>query len=216
MVRYDHYIGGASVPPASGEYLPTENPFSGKVWAEIARGNAADARAAVDAAQRAFVSGAWPQLTPSERGRLLWKLGDLVVANAARLAEIEQRDNGKLAAEVVAPGPLHRRLLPLLRRAGRQGRKRRHPDRQEGRVRLHEYEPKGVVAIITPWNSPLTLTSWKLAPALAAGCTAVIKPSEFTSASMLEFAKLFARGGISDRRRQRRHRPRRRGRRGRW
>jgi acyl-CoA reductase-like NAD-dependent aldehyde dehydrogenase len=101
LVRYDHYIGGASVPPASGEYLPTENPFSGKVWAWVARGNAADARAAAEAAQRAFASGPWPQLSASERGRLLWRLGDLVAANAARLAEIEQRDNGKLVGEVV-------------------------------------------------------------------------------------------------------------------
>ena len=76
------------------------------------------------------------------------------------------------------------------------------------------YEPKGVVAIITPWNSPLTLTSWKLAPALAAGCTAVIKPSEFTSASILEFAALFAQAGLSQGRGQRGHRPRARGRRG--
>ena len=90
------------MPPASGRYLPTDDPYTGAAWAQVARGDATDVDAAVAAAQRAFEAGAWPALTPSERGRLLWRLGDLIVANAARLAEIEQRDNGKLAVEVVA------------------------------------------------------------------------------------------------------------------
>ena len=102
LPRYKHYIDGALVAPVSNQYLETESPYSGKAWALIARGNQHDANAAVEAADRAFNSGEWPQLTPSERGRRLWKLGDLVIANAARLAEIEQRDNGKLATEVVA------------------------------------------------------------------------------------------------------------------
>jgi aldehyde dehydrogenase (NAD+) len=101
-IRYQHYIDGAHVAPSSGQFLPTENPYTGKVWAEIARGDRADAEAAVSAAQRAFESGAWPALTASERGRMLWRLGDLVIANAPRLADIEQRDNGKLASEVVS------------------------------------------------------------------------------------------------------------------
>jgi aldehyde dehydrogenase (NAD+) len=196
LVRYDHYIGGESVPPASGHYLPTEDPFSGKVWARIARGNAADSRFAVETAQKAFVSGAWPKLTPSERGRLLWRLGDLVVANAARLAEIEQRDNGKLAGEVVGQvkymGDYFRYYAGLADKIESAVL----PTDKKGVFAFTRYEAKGVVAIITPWNSPLTLTSWKLAPALAAGCTAVIKPSEFTSASMLELAKLFAEAGF--------------------
>src|SRR5690242_1983157 len=102
LPRYDHYIDGASVPPASGQYLGTDNPWTGRTWAQVARGNEADVVRAVEAAQRAFESGAWPSLTPSERGRLLWKLGDLVIEHAPRLAEIEQRDNGKLITEVVS------------------------------------------------------------------------------------------------------------------
>ena len=102
LPRYKHYIDGAFVAPGSGQYLETESPYTGKAWAWIARGTKQDAAAAVEAADRAFESGEWPQLTPSERGRRLWKLGDLVIANASRLAEIEQRDNGKLATEVVA------------------------------------------------------------------------------------------------------------------
>ena len=143
MIRYEHYIDGAAVAPSSGEYLPTENPYTGKVWAEIARGNRADAEAAVAAAQRAFSAGAWPALTPSERGRMLWRLGDLVVANAPRLAEIEQRDNGKLAAEVVTQvrymGDYFRYYAGLADKVQSAG----HPDRQEGRVRLHALRAEG-------------------------------------------------------------------------
>jgi acyl-CoA reductase-like NAD-dependent aldehyde dehydrogenase len=196
LPRYDHYIDGASVPPASGDYLPTDNPWTGETWAQVARGNAADAVRAVEAAQRAFESGAWPSLTPSERGRLLWKLGDLVVEHAPRLAEIEQRDNGKLITEVVAQvrymGDYFRYYAGLADKVHSDVL----PTDKKGVFAYTKYEAKGVVAIITPWNSPLTLTSWKLAPALAAGCTAVVKPSEFTSASMLEFAALFEQAGF--------------------
>ncbi|HEX2542727.1 MAG TPA: aldehyde dehydrogenase [Caldimonas sp.] len=194
--RYDHYIDGAFSAPSSGEYLPTENPFTGEVWASIARGSRADAEKAVEAAQRAFVSGAWPELTPSERGRMLWRLGDLVAANAPRLAEIEQRDNGKLATEVVSQVRYMADYFRYYAGLADKVQSAVIPSDKKGVFAYTKYEPKGVVAIITPWNSPLTLTSWKLAPALAAGCTAVIKPSEFTSASMLELAKLFTEAGF--------------------
>ena len=91
--RYDHHIDGASVPPGSREYLPTEDPYTGKAWALIARGTLADAHAAVEAADSAF-HGPWSRLSATERGHLLWKLADLVQATAPRLAEIERRDNG--------------------------------------------------------------------------------------------------------------------------
>jgi aldehyde dehydrogenase (NAD+) len=127
---------------------------------------------------------------------MLWKLGDLIVANADRLARIEQRDNGKLMSEV---GAQVRYMADYFRYyAGLADKVQSSviPTDKKGVFAYTKYEAKGVVAIITPWNSPLTLTSWKLAPALAAGCTAVIKPSEFTSASMLEFAKLFKEAGF--------------------
>ncbi|NUZ08061.1 aldehyde dehydrogenase [Piscinibacter koreensis] len=196
LPRYAHYIDGKEVPPSSGEYLPTEDPFTGAAWAQVPRGNRADAEAAVEAAQRAFAAGAWPEMTPSERGRLLWRLGDLIVENAARLAEIERRDNGKLAVEVVAQvrymGDYFRYYAGLADKVQSSV----IPTDKKGVFAYTRYEAKGVIAIITPWNSPLTLTSWKLAPALAAGCTAVIKPSEFTSASMLELARLFDQAGF--------------------
>jgi (Z)-2-((N-methylformamido)methylene)-5-hydroxybutyrolactone dehydrogenase len=193
--RYDHHIDGASVPPGSREYLPSEDPFTGRAWALIARGSAADAAAAVEAAERAF-HGPWSRLSATERGHLLWKLGDLVQANAARLAEIERRDNGKLAAEVLSQVKYMGDYFKYY--AGLADKVQSHviPTDKKGVFTYTKYEPKGVVVIITPWNSPLTLTSWKLAPALAAGCTAVVKPSEFTSASMLELAALFAQAGF--------------------
>ena len=192
---YGHFIDGASVAPAAGAYLPTEDPFTGATWAHIARGTADDANAAVEAADRAF-HGPWSRLSATERGHLLWRLGDLVQANAAQLAETERRDNGKLATEVVAQVKYMGDYFKYY--AGLADKVQSHviPTDKKGVFAYTKYEPKGVVVIITPWNSPLTLTSWKLAPALAAGCTAVIKPSEFTSASILELAELIVEAGI--------------------
>jgi acyl-CoA reductase-like NAD-dependent aldehyde dehydrogenase len=194
--RYDHYIAGRNAAPAGGRYLPTEDPFSGETWALVARGDTADADAAVRAAQRAFESGPWPALTPSERGALLWKLSELILANAERLAAIERRDNGKLAAEVVAQVRYMADYFRYYAGLADKVQSDVIPTDKKGVFAYTRYEAKGVVAIITPWNSPLTLTSWKLAPALAAGCTVVVKPSEYTSASMLEFAALFEQAGF--------------------
>jgi (Z)-2-((N-methylformamido)methylene)-5-hydroxybutyrolactone dehydrogenase len=196
LTRYVHYIDGADVEPASGAFFPSEDPYSGAAWAQIARGNAADVERAVAAASRAFESGAWPEMTPSERGRLLWRLGDLVQDNAPRLAEVEQRDNGKLMAEVVGQVRYIADYFKYYAGLADKIESAVIPTDKKGVFAYTRHEPKGVIAIITPWNSPLTLTSWKLAPALAAGCTTVIKPSEFTSASMIEFAKLCAEAGL--------------------
>jgi acyl-CoA reductase-like NAD-dependent aldehyde dehydrogenase len=196
LAHYDHWIDGASSPPSTDTYLPSDDPYTGEVWAMIARGNAADADAAVKSASRAFESGTWPAMTPSERGRLLWKLGDLVSSHAERLAAIEQRDNGKLATEVTAQVRYMGDYFKYYAGLADKVQSAVIPTDKKGVLAYTRYEAKGVVAIITPWNSPLTLTSWKLAPALAAGCTAVVKPSEFTSASMVEFAKLFAEAGF--------------------
>jgi acyl-CoA reductase-like NAD-dependent aldehyde dehydrogenase len=195
MRRYGHYIDGQEVPPAGGEYFGTDNPYTGETWAQIARGAAADVDAAVAAAKRAG-EGEWSQISPSQRGRLLRGLADLVIENAPRLAEIEMADNGKLAAEIVEQVRYMGEYFHYY--AGLADKVESHviPTDKPGVFAYTKYEPKGVIAIITPWNSPLTLTSWKLAPALAAGCTAVIKPSEFTSASMIEMAALFAQAGF--------------------
>ena len=182
MQKHQMLIGGQWADPAGGEWFPTENPFTGQAWAEIPRGNAADVDKAVKAAWDAF-RGPWRSMTASARGAVLRKFGDLVAENAERLAELESRDNGKLITEM--RGQL--RYIPqwFYYFGGLA-------DKIEGRVipidkpgvfNFTREEPLGVVAAITPWNSPLMLATWKLAPALAAGNTVVWKPSEFSSVS---------------------------------
>src|SRR5689334_378165 len=197
LPRYGNYIDGCFSAPLGGEYLPTENPYTGEAWALIGRGGAQDVELAVTAADRAL-HGKWSQLSPSERGRMLWRFGDIIAAHAEPLAEIERRDNGKLASEVVAQVRYMADYFRYYAGLADKIESAVLPTDKKGVFAYTRYEPKGVVAIITPWNSPLTLTSWKLAPALAAGCTVVVKPSEYTSASMLELASLVVEAGIPD------------------
>ena len=194
MRRYGAYIAGAERAPLGGEYFETEDPYTGKAWALVARCGSADVDAAVGAAKDAFEG--WSGMRPSQRGRILRKFADLIIDNADRLAEIERRDNGKLIAEVSAQVRYVGDYFHYY--AGLADKVQSHvlPTDKEGVFAYTRFEAKGVVAIITPWNSPLTLTSWKLAPALAAGCTTVIKPSEYTSASMVELAALGEQAGI--------------------
>jgi (Z)-2-((N-methylformamido)methylene)-5-hydroxybutyrolactone dehydrogenase len=195
--KYGHYIGGAEQAPRSGRYLPTENPYTGEAWAMIASGDRADVDAAVAAAKSAF-TGPWGEMSPSERGRLMRRVADLLIAEAPRIAEIEQRDNGKLSAEVTAQTRYVGDYLHYYAGLADKIQSSVLPTDKKGVFAFTKFEAKGVIGIITPWNSPLTLTSWKLAPALAAGCTAVIKPSEYTSASIIEVAALFTEAGFPD------------------
>lgn len=196
MQRYLHYINGQDVPPQNHSWFETHNPYTGEAWAEIAAGSAADVDEAVRAAHAAFTTGPWAKMTATQRGALLHRVGDLIARDAERLARIEVRDNGKLLAEMQA----QLNYLPqwFYYFGGLA-------DKVEGRVlpldkpnyfNFTRREALGVVAAITPWNSPLLLATWKIAPALAAGCTVVIKPSEFTSASTLEFVRLFEEAGF--------------------
>lgn len=197
MQRYQHYINGAWCDPVNGAWFETCNPYSGEVWAEIAKGDAADADAAVAAAKAAF-EGGWGESKPSYRGRLLMRLAELAEREAPRLAEIEVRDNGKLLAEMAGQTKY---LAEWYRYFGGLADKVEGaviPTDKPGIFNFTRHEPLGVVAMVTPWNSPLLLMAWKLAPALAAGNTAVIKPSEFTSASSLAFMELIKEAGFPD------------------
>jgi aldehyde dehydrogenase (NAD+) len=196
LPHYDHFIDGRLVPPSSGAYFPTDNPFDGQTWAMVARGTAQDVDVAVESAHRAFESGPWATMTPSERGRLIWKAADLIASRAESLALTEQRDNGKLITEVVSQVKYMADYFKYYAGLADKVQSSVIPTDKKGVFAYTRYEAKGVIAIITPWNSPLTLTSWKLAPALAAGCTVVVKPSEFTSASMLELAAIFTEAGL--------------------
>lgn len=196
MQRYSHYINGAEVAPSSGKWFDTANPFVGEPWAQIAAGNAADVDAAVLAAQRSFSAGPWSQFTATQRGMLLCRVGALIARDARQLAEIEVRDNGKLLAEMLGQLSYIPQWFQYFGGLADKIEGRAIPLDKKGYFNFTRREPVGVVAAITPWNSPLLLATWKLAPALAAGCTVVIKPSEYTSASTVEFAKLFAEAGF--------------------
>jgi acyl-CoA reductase-like NAD-dependent aldehyde dehydrogenase len=198
MKTYQHYIDGQYTDPISGQWMDSFDPYTGQVWAKVPRGCAQDVDKAVAAASRALKEGPWSKMSPTDRGKLMLKLADLVTREAPRLAEIEVKDNGKLLAEM-------------------RGQLNYHPewwryfgglaDKVEGRVMpidkpdmfaFSNSEPVGVVGAITAWNSPLLFIAWKCAPALAAGCTVVIKPSEFASVSTLEYAALVREAGFPD------------------
>jgi len=196
LPRFNAYIDGAQAAPSSGQYFETVNPYTAKVWAEVARCGADDVNRAVDAAWKAFTIGDWPKLNATQRGALVHRLGDLIRENARELAEYEVRDNGKLINEM---------LVQCNYVANWYWYYGGLADKIEGAVipidkpdvlNYTRHEPLGVVACITPLNSPLFLLSFKLAPALAAGNTVVIKPSEFTSTSTLKLMELVEKAGF--------------------
>ncbi len=190
------HIYERAIEAAGGEWFESEDPFTGKAWATLPRGRAADADAAVKSAHAAFTKGAWAEMNATDRGLLLHRIGDAIAANAERLADLEVRDNGKLRAEMVH----QMRYLPRWFQyfGGMADKVEGHvtPIDKEGMFHYVSYEPLGVIAAVTPWNSPLLLTTWKLAPALAAGNTLVVKPSEFSSASMLALADIMRDAGL--------------------
>jgi (Z)-2-((N-methylformamido)methylene)-5-hydroxybutyrolactone dehydrogenase len=196
LPKYDILIGGEWQASSSGAYFETHNPYTGKPWALIPRCNEADATRAVEAASKAFESGPWPAMTATQRGALLRKLGDLLAEHAEPLAQTEVRDNGKLISEMHG----QTRYLPqwYCYYGGLADKIEGGviPIDKTGVFNFTRWEPLGVVSAIVPWNSPLLLMSWKLAPALAAGNTVVVKPSEFTSASALEFGRLVEKAGF--------------------
>jgi len=196
LAKYKMFIGGEWVDAASGETFESDNPFTGKPWALVPKGNGQDADRAVRAAHKAFTSGEWPKLTPSRRGALLRKLADLIGEQSKFLAEMEVRDNGKLYAEMSAQTAYMAQWYYYY--GGLADKVEGHviPSDKPDMFNFTRYEPLGVVAAIIPWNSPLLLVAWKLAPALAAGNTVVLKPSEYTSASTLEFMKLIEQAGF--------------------
>ena len=196
LARYQMYIDGRWTDASSGHTFESDNPYTGQPWALIPRGTAQDVDTAVQAAHRAFRSGPWRQLTPSARGALLRRLGDLISQRSAYLAEIEVRDNGKLYAEMSAQTAYMAQWYHYFGGLADKVEGAVIPTDKADVFNYTRYEPLGVVAAIVPWNSPLLLTAWKLAPALAAGNTVVIKPSEFTSASVLEFMRLVEEAGF--------------------
>lgn len=195
---YRLFIDGQYVDAEGGETFDSVDPYRGEVWAKVAKAGPADVDRAVKAAKHAMTKGPWASMTASARGKVLRRIGDLVVENADRLAAIEVKDNGKLLSEMAGQLKYHPEWWYYY--AGLA-------DKIEGAVvpidkpdifAFTDHEPVGVVAALTAWNSPLLFIAWKCAPALAAGCAVVVKPSEFTSASTLEFAALTKEAGLPD------------------
>ncbi|PIG07464.1 aldehyde dehydrogenase family protein [Comamonas sp. 26] len=186
--RYENFIGGQWVPPSGGEYFDVVTPIIGKVYTKAARGTAADIEKAIDAAHAA--ADAWGKTSPTERSNILLQIADRIDANRELLAYVETIDNGKAIRETLAADiPLtadHFRYFAGAIRTQEGGISQIDGDT----VAYHFHEPLGVVGQIIPWNFPILMAAWKLAPALAAGNCVVLKPAEQTPISILVLAKL--------------------------
>ena len=196
--KYQLFIDGKWVDAISGKTFESVNPGSGEVHAIVAEAGVDDVNRAVRAARKAFESGPWTKMTPSDRGRLLYKVAQKMWEKADFLAEVESQDNGLPISDtksIAIPATID--VLEFYAGLANkvQGETLASPN---NRFNYTLREPLGVIGAIVPWNFPLMLTMWKLAPALAAGNTIVIKPAEQTPVSILELVKLFQEVGIPD------------------
>jgi len=186
--RYDNFIGGEWVAPVQGRYFENPTPVTGQMFCEVARSDEADIEKALDAAHAA--APAWGKTAPAERAAVLNKIADRIEANKASLALAEVWDNGKpireaLAADIPLAADHFRYFAGVIR--AQEGSLSQI---DEDTVAYHFHEPLGVVGQIIPWNFPILMGAWKLAPALAAGNTVVLKPAEQTPASVLYLMSL--------------------------
>ncbi len=197
-------INGQWVDAASGETFATYDPATGDVICEVAAGDKKDIDRAVKAARAAFESGPWRKMTPSDRGRAIWRLADLLEKNLEEFARLESLDNGKpLTVARVADVPLAVDLFRYMAGWATKIHGNTFPISvpYAPGARFFSYtlrEPIGVVGQIIPWNFPLLMAAWKLGPALATGCTVVLKPAEQTPLSALRLGELFQEAGIPD------------------
>jgi aldehyde dehydrogenase (NAD+) len=195
METYDNWIDGGFAPPPNGRRMETRNPFTGEPWAEVSDDPAA-VDVAVRAARRAFDEGPWTTMPAAERARCMMHLGEILTRDAEELAAIETRDNGKIIRETMAQaGSLQSYLDFFAGMADKIGGDQL-PSPSPNFLVYTERVPVGVVGAIIPWNSPLALLTWKLAPLLAAGCTCVVKPSDLTPVTALLLAERSAEAGI--------------------
>jgi len=194
--RYKMLVGGEWVDALSGKTFESINPYTGRVWATVPEAGEEDVDRAVRAAREAFDEGPWGKMTGTQRGRLIRRFADLLAENAEDIAVVESTDNGKLLREM--GGQL--KALPewyyYFAGAADKIQGETIPSDKPNFFVYTRREPIGVVGAIVPWNSPLLLLTFKLASALAAGCTFVVKSAEQTPASTLEFAKLFDEAGF--------------------
>jgi len=201
--RKQHLIGGAWVDASDVSVFETHDPATGRRLAELAKGTTEDANNAVASARAAFESDLWRGMTPSARGKLLWRIADLIDAHADELAELETLDQGKSLktgrfGEIPAAAEQFRYFAGFATKILGSTIPTSIGYQPPGK-KMFAYttrEPIGVVAAITPWNSPLLMAAMKLAPALAAGCTVVLKPAEETSLTALRLGELMLEAGL--------------------
>lgn len=198
LENYQMFIGGQWTSALSGRTRETIDPYRARPWATVPDAGPEDVDRAVAAARIAFDEGPWPRLSGKERGRLLRGLAALLRENGDRLARTETRDNGKLLRETSGQMQVIPDWFDYFAGAADKIEGSVIPTDKPNFLCYTLREPIGVVAAISPWNSPLLLTTFKLAPALAAGCTFVLKPASVTPASSLELAKLVQSAGIPD------------------
>ncbi len=196
LKQYDLYVGGQWLKSSKQKTLVSENPYTGVPWALVQDADKDDVDAAVTAARQAFEKSEWATMSARDRGKLLYRLGDLIAENAENLGRIESTDNGKLYREMLGQAQYLKEWFYYFGGAADKLQGATIPSERPNFFIYTRPEPVGVVAAITPWNSPILLMGFKLAPALAAGCTFVVKPSEHTPVSTLEFAKLFDKAGF--------------------
>ncbi len=198
--KHRMFIGGRFVLAASGKTFPVYNPATGEIMAYVPEAQSEDVDRAVQAAREAFDNGPWTRMKPSERGRLLWKLGDLLEQHLEEFAQLESLDNGKpvtvaRAADVPLTVDMFRYMAGWATKITGSTLSLSFPGD------FHSYtlrEPVGVAAQIIPWNFPLLMAAWKLAPALAAGCTVILKLAEQTPLSGLRLAELIHEAGFPE------------------
>jgi acyl-CoA reductase-like NAD-dependent aldehyde dehydrogenase len=194
--EYKMLVSGEWVDARSGGTFESVNPYSGKVWATAPQAEPEDVDRAVRAARAAFDSGPWGRMTGTERARVMRRLAELIADNAEALARVESTDNGKLLREMSGQLGTVPDWYYYFAGAADKLQGDTIPSDKPNLFAYTRKEPVGVVGMILPWNSPILLLSWKLATALAAGCTVVAKPAEQTPASTLEFARLFDEAGF--------------------
>lgn len=195
LLQFDNHIGGRPAPASGGRRFTSINPTTGRAWASFAESGPDDVDAAVQAAHDAL-SGAWGQLSATRRGRLLMNWGEKIAANSDRIARMESAQNGKLLAEMKAQANVVKEWLYYFGGLADKIEGRVIPLERQSVLNYTLREPLGVVGVIVPWNSPTFLTIMSCAPALAAGNTVVLKPSEVTSASAFELARLAEEAGF--------------------
>lgn len=189
-------IGGQRVDAISGRTTLSVNPYNQQPWAVVPEAEAIDAELAVTAAREAFDNGPWGRTTAFQRAALMRRLADLIERDAEKYARIETMDNGKLYKEMLVQWQYMPEWFRYFAGLAVSNDGQLLQNDRSNFMAYTRREPVGVVAAITPWNSPIMLMIWKLAPALAAGCTFVVKPSEYTPVSTLAFADLMQEAGF--------------------